>query len=110
MDRNIFLKEVKEIANLTWGVRPKSLDDTIRQMRVASDDIEIFLEKYADKYAIDMQDYDYLDYFYDDNFFVINIFREIGFLLNIATRKPELTFEHLFKIAENKKWENPFTK
>ncbi len=110
MDRNIFLKEVKEIANLAWGVSSKSLEDTIRQMRVASDDIDSFLLKYANKYEIDMGNYNYFDYFYDDNFFIINIFREIGFLLNITIRKPELTFEHLFKIAENKKWENPFTK
>jgi hypothetical protein len=108
MDRNVFFAEIKEISKLVWGVKPKSLEDSIRQMRVASDDIDIFLEKYAVKFEIDMHDYNYFDYFYDDNFFIINIFREIGFLLNIIKRKPDLTFEHLFRIAENKKWQNPF--
>lgn len=108
MDRNVFFEDIKEISNLVWGVKPKSLNTTIRQMRVASDDIDNFLEKYVEKYKIDMQNYNYFDYFYDDNFFIINTFREIAFLLNIIKRKPDLTFEHLFRIAENKKWENPF--
>ncbi|WP_367916523.1 DUF1493 family protein [Leadbetterella sp. DM7] len=108
MDKTIFLKEIKTISNQVWGAEPKSLNDTIRQMRVASDDIEIFMEKYASKYVIDMQAYDYSDYFYDDNFFIINTFREVGFLLNIIKRKQDLTFEHLYTIAENRKWVNPF--
>ena len=104
----IFLEEIKPLTEEIWGVNPKYIDSTIRSLRGSSEEIDRFMYLFSQKYDVNMEEYDYYDYFYEDQFIIQNIFRDIFLILGILKRKNDLTFRHLFKIRESGVWANPF--
>lgn len=99
---NDFLK-LKKIVVSVFGVDDISLETAINKLDTVSEDNDRFFELFEKEFDVDMEDFYYYDYFYDDEFILLSLITRF-LLLFRKSKKKDLTVSKLMHIIERKKW------
>ena len=96
-------KQIKEVYGITQ-LEPKT---TINSFNAVSEDNEEFLRRFQQEFKVDMNGFNYSDFFNEDQFYSLAIVRLIMKVFGKEKKKLDLTIEHLINVAQNKKWSQP---
>lgn len=96
-------KQIKEVYGITQ-LGPKT---TINSFNAVSEDNEEFLIRFQQEFKVDMNGFNYYDFFNEDQFYSLAIVRLIMNIFGKEKKKLGITIEHLANVAQSKKWSQP---
>lgn len=104
MDGNNFI-QLKSLIKEAFGIDNINMDTEINMLDSVSEDNDYFINLLKTKLNIDMSTFKYYDYFEEDEFILISIFRRI-FKKRKKNRKV-LTIAHLLLVINKGEWFEP---
>ena len=96
-------KQIKEV----YGITSLDSKTSINSFNAVSEDNDEFLRRFQKAFQVDMNGFNYYDFFYQDQFYFLAIVRMIMKLFRKEEEKSLLTIEHLINVAKNRKWTSP---
>lgn len=99
----IIEKQIRDVYGITQ-LEPKT---SIGSFNAVSEDNEEFLRRFQKEFQIDMNGFNYYDFFKEDQFYSLAVVSLIMRLLGKERKKEPLTIRHLITVAQNKKWSPP---
>ncbi|WP_202704360.1 DUF1493 family protein [Flavobacterium sp. UGB4466] len=104
MNDHYNLMQLKLLINEVFEVDNINLDTAVNKLQTISEDNDCFIGLFKTKFNIDMNAFDYYEYFDEDEFILISIFRRI---FRTKKEKKSLTVEHLLSIINKGEWFEP---
>ncbi|BFM43870.1 hypothetical protein CFS9_25110 [Flavobacterium sp. CFS9] len=98
------LIQLKLLVNEVFGIDNINLDTVVNKLQTVSEDNDRFIVLFKTKFKIDMNTFNYYEYFDEDEFILISIFRRI---FRTKKEKKSLTVEHLLSIINKGEWFEP---
>ncbi|WP_264529108.1 DUF1493 family protein [Flavobacterium sp. N502540] len=98
------LIQLKLLINEVFGVDNINLDMEVNKLQTVSEDNDRFMGLFKTKFNIDMNAFDYYEYFDEDEFILISIFRRV---FRTKKEKKLLTVGHLLSIINKREWFEP---
>jgi hypothetical protein len=107
MDKKMIYQEITKQIRDIYGVTSLDLKTSINSFNAVSEDNDEFLRRFQKEFQVDMNGFNYYDFFNEDQFYSLAFVRPIMRLFRKERKKPLLTIEHLVNVAENRKWSSP---
>ena len=104
MDRDHIFKEIARLIREVYGVQELNIDTTINSFNAVSEENDEFLKRFQKQFDVDMNGFNYYDFFYEDQFMVLSLLRSLLHLFRIKKTKQDLTVKRLIDVASNKRW------
>lgn len=96
-------KQIKEV----YCVAKIDAKTSVNTFNAVSEDNDEFLKRFQKEFQVDMEGFNYYDFFDEDQFYSLAVVKLIMRLFGKGRRKLPLTIEHLVSVAQNKKWSQP---
>ncbi len=100
----IELIELQKLIFDVYGIKEVNLDTVLNKKKTLSEDNDTFFNILKQKYGLDTNDFNYYDYYYEDQFILVNLirssFRYLGLTKN---KKKNLTVRYLLDSINNGK-------
>jgi hypothetical protein len=105
MEKNI--KTLNKLINDSFGTKNINPSQELDAKKYCSEDIDMFFKEFARIFKIDMTQYDYYDYFFEDSLPFAFWISKLFVLLKLKNEKRIITVNHLILVVEKKKWFKP---
>ena len=103
--KNIKFEELEQIIIEIYGLKNISRDTVINYQKTVSEDNNQLINLLVSKYNVDMNEFKYYDYFKEDEFVILNIYRLFLSLFGIKKAvKRKLTLNHILEVMNKGKW------
>ena len=107
MNPEMILQEIAKLIKDVYGVVSLDSKTSINPFNAVSEDNDEFLKRFQKEFHVDMNGFNYYDFFEEDQFYSLALVRVIMSLFRKERERSLLTIEHLIKVAENGKWSFP---
>lgn len=101
-------KDIKDIFSKYFGVDKIGTETAFQDYKLFSEDIDAFFREFSSHFDVNMEAYNYYDYFYED-VHLVYIVRD--WFLRVFNRKKSqrkrITIGHLIEVAEKGHWFKP---
>jgi hypothetical protein len=102
-EREILL-EISQLLKAETGIdAAKEIDFDLSRINSVSEELDSFFVSYSERYGVDMSEFNYYDYFYEDVLLFSGIVRFVSKSILKKEKKP-LTLRTLIQYAINRKW------
>lgn len=105
MEENQNFRRLKSMIDEIFGISDVDYDTEINNLKTMSEDNDRFIALFESEFNIDMSLFRYYDYFEEDEFILLNLFRWI-FRFGFKNKK-SLTISHLLKVIDEGEWFEP---
>lgn len=101
-DKNLI--QIKLLVKEVFGIDNINLNTVLNKFNTVSEENDHFINLFQTKFNIDMSSFRYYEYFEEDEFILISIFKKI---FPKIKRKKSLTVEHMLLVIRKGKWFEP---
>ncbi|MCH8547160.1 MAG: DUF1493 family protein [Cryomorphaceae bacterium] len=106
--KNDRFEDLKFLVKEVYGFRNIDENTCLNDGRTISEDNDVFINELKSRFNIDMQGFKYYDYFDEDEFVLLNIFRLLMRRIKLLkNNKKRLTVGHIHKVIQQGKWFDP---
>ncbi|GEM_PF-6631695 len=106
--KTVKFNELKNFIYEIYGLTDINEDTCINYEKTISEDNDKFINLLKQNYYVNMDNFKYYDYFEEDEFILLSVFRSLLFYLGILKkRKKKLKLGHILAVINNGKWFDP---
>lgn len=105
MDDNV--KRLYELITFYFMTKNIKPDQELEAKKFVSEDIDEFFNEFATIFEIDMTDYNYYDYFFEDSIPFVYWVTKLLIFFNLVEEKKKIKISHLVLVIEKRKWFKP---